>query len=134
MLVCACLLCADTCIWRQLIAVAVAHSSRCCYGCRDVVCITDGLTVHYCYYLCCCSCTQEYVDHYMCHLGVGGFHRSHQCVYTDDLLNAQVLYILQQLLQLLLLVLLLSPSSTATGTITTDNLLSLAVNVSSSTN
>jgi Mannitol dehydrogenase Rossmann domain len=36
------------------------------------------------------TCTQEYVDHYMCHLGVGGFHRSHQCVYTDDLLNAQV--------------------------------------------
>jgi Mannitol dehydrogenase Rossmann domain len=40
---------------------------------------------------------QEYVDHYMCHLGVGGFHRSHQCVYTDDLLNAQVLYILYTL-------------------------------------
>lgn len=32
---------------------------------------------------------QPYVDHFICHLGVGGFHRSHQCVYTDDLLNAQ---------------------------------------------
>ncbi|KAG5191058.1 mannitol dehydrogenase rossman domain family [Tribonema minus] len=32
---------------------------------------------------------KAYVDKYICHMGVGGFHRSHQCVYTDDLLNAQ---------------------------------------------
>ncbi|CAM9340214.1 unnamed protein product, partial [Discosporangium mesarthrocarpum] len=30
---------------------------------------------------------QHFTDYYMCHLGVGGFHRSHQAVYTDDLLN-----------------------------------------------
>ncbi|CAM9230963.1 unnamed protein product, partial [Laminaria digitata] len=29
----------------------------------------------------------RFIDHYMCHMGVGGFHRSHQAVYTDDLLN-----------------------------------------------
>eukprot|EP00611_Tribonema_gayanum_P024727 TRINITY_DN550_c0_g3_i4.p1 TRINITY_DN550_c0_g3~~TRINITY_DN550_c0_g3_i4.p1 ORF type:complete len:328 (-),score=124.71 TRINITY_DN550_c0_g3_i4:109-1092(-) len=32
---------------------------------------------------------KPYVDKYICHLGVGGFHRSHQCVYTDDVLNLQ---------------------------------------------
>mmetsp|Transcript_7696 Transcript_7696/g.11583 ORF Transcript_7696/g.11583 Transcript_7696/m.11583 type:complete len:659 (+) Transcript_7696:58-2034(+) len=34
---------------------------------------------------------KEYVDRYICHIGVGGFHRSHQCVYTDDLLNLQTI-------------------------------------------
>lgn len=29
----------------------------------------------------------RFIDYYMCHMGVGGFHRSHQAVYTDDLLN-----------------------------------------------
>lgn len=29
----------------------------------------------------------RFLDYYMCHMGVGGFHRSHQAVYTDDLLN-----------------------------------------------
>ncbi len=26
-------------------------------------------------------------DFYICHIGVGGFFRSHQCEYMDDLLN-----------------------------------------------
>ncbi|CAM9198775.1 unnamed protein product [Phaeothamnion confervicola] len=29
-----------------------------------------------------------FVENFICHLGVGGFHRSHEAVYTDDLLNS----------------------------------------------